>query len=171
MDVKQTIVDAERELKRLGEERVKIERREKALSQLVEICKSIAADESIGVESTEIQGTLTQAIREIVQRSTVPLTPPQIRDFLTDAGYSGSTPKNLLITVHTILQRLVLDKQIDRKDDGAYAWISPQEHMRRRTIETVGGITGMVAYPLRRRHYRRRRNPTCPPNETGTVKT
>lgn len=50
---------------------------------------------------------LQNAVRLVLERAyPIPLPPTQIRNTLTDAGLIGSSPKNLLISVHTVLTRI-----------------------------------------------------------------
>lgn len=58
---------------------------------------------------------LTEEIRTILGLTTVHLTPTQIRDSLIERGFkgSGSSPKNLLINVHTVLSRLWDARELD----------------------------------------------------------
>lgn len=55
------------------------------------------------------------------------LLPTEIREKLAAAGVTGSTPRNLLISIHTILTRLDKDKLIESTEQNgrtAYRWKS-----------------------------------------------
>jgi hypothetical protein len=76
----------------------------------------------------------TEQIRAIFQETTEPLTATQIRDILLERGITGSSPKNLLISVHTIIAR---EKEhletvnVDGKN--AYLWKGIRRFPRLRT--------------------------------------
>ncbi|HLK08911.1 MAG TPA: hypothetical protein VKV30_13235 [Candidatus Angelobacter sp.] len=56
------------------------------------------------------------------------LLPTEIREKLGAAGITGSTPRNLLISIHTILSRLDKDKLIETTEQNgrtAYKWKGP----------------------------------------------
>src|SRR5437899_10232836 len=48
----------------------------------------------------------TDKIRKMLSETTVPLQPTQIRDGLEAVGVKGSSSRNLLISVHTVLERI-----------------------------------------------------------------
>jgi hypothetical protein len=66
---------------------------------------------------------MTEHIRRVLQQTTIPLFPTQIRDSLKAVGIQGSSDKNLLISVHTVLSRLKADL-VESEQDGktAYKW-------------------------------------------------
>ncbi len=68
---------------------------------------------------------LQDAVLTVLRRSPVPLNPVEIREVLMASGMVGSSPKNLLISVHTVITRLG-----DR-------------------VEEVSGPDGKPAYKLR----------------------
>ncbi len=71
---------------------------------------------------------MTEHIKRVLQQTTIPLLPTQIRDSLKAVGISGSSDKNLLISVHTVLSRLKADLVASEQDGKtAYKW-------KRRTI-------------------------------------
>ena len=47
-----------------------------------------------------------EAVLVILAHASVPMTPVEIRDTLISSGVEGSSPKNLLIAVHTAITRL-----------------------------------------------------------------
>src|SRR5712692_4129904 len=76
----------------------------------------------------------TEQIRRMLQETTVPLAAVQIRDSLIAAGVSQSPPKNLLISVHTVLGRLESNlTKSERDGKTAYVWkhelgLQPRRH-------------------------------------------
>jgi hypothetical protein len=64
----------------------------------------------------------TDKIRKILSETPVPLVPTQVRDALQAAGVTGSSAKNLLINVHTVLERIEseLDKTTTPEGKTAY---------------------------------------------------
>lgn len=68
----------------------------------------------------------TDKIKHILQTTNVHLLPTQIRDALMNLGETGSSMKNLLIAVHSILARLepfLATKEVSGKT--AYKWKEP----------------------------------------------
>jgi hypothetical protein len=64
---------------------------------------------------------LTPEIKKILTLSTVHLSATQIRDALIQRGFQHSGPKNLLISVHTVLDRIKNELNvIDRDGKPAY---------------------------------------------------
>jgi hypothetical protein len=64
----------------------------------------------------------TDSIRKILIETTVPLVPTQIRDALQARGISGSSPKNLLINVHKVLERIEPELDQSTTSDGKNAY-------------------------------------------------
>jgi hypothetical protein len=80
----------------------------------------------------------TDHIRMILQQTTVHLLPTQIRDSCLNAGFKGSSLKNLLISVHNVLERdhaNLDEKQIEGKT--AYKWKTTVQIARPRLAELV----------------------------------
>jgi hypothetical protein len=78
----------------------------------------------------------TEHIKNVLQNTTVHLLPTQIRDSCLNAGFTGSSLKNLLISVHNVLDRIhdnLDEKQVEGKK--AYKWKTtiptPAETLRR----------------------------------------
>lgn len=64
---------------------------------------------------------LTEHIRNVLLASPVPLTPTDIRRSCLEVGIRGSSRKNLLIAVHSILKRFGYDvKRVQVKGKSAY---------------------------------------------------
>src|SRR2546430_17566201 len=64
----------------------------------------------------------TDRIRKILTETSVPLVPTQIRDALQERGISGSSPKNLLINVHKVLDRIEPELNQTTTRDGKTAY-------------------------------------------------
>jgi hypothetical protein len=65
----------------------------------------------------------TEAVRKVLARSATPLVPTEIRDALEIMGFEGSSPKNLLIHVHSVLRRLFENDEIEQVPrDGKMAY-------------------------------------------------
>jgi hypothetical protein len=76
----------------------------------------------------------TEQIRVIFQETTSPLTAVQIRDILLEKGVTGSSPKNLLISVHTIIAREKENLETVNMDGkNAYLWKGIRRFPRMRT--------------------------------------
>lgn len=100
-----------------------IDERRAALIRLIETLKVLAEDELYELAPPpgyEPEG-LTTEIRKILSLTTVHLTPMQIRDALIKRGFRHSSPKNLLISVHTVIGRLENDLDfVEREGKRAY---------------------------------------------------
>jgi len=98
-------------LTRIFEERVvlqsELERNQRELATIDLILEGLDFNESDAPLEGEPSG-MADHIRRLLQQTPVHLLPTQIRDVLTAAGITGSSPKNLLIGVHNVLSRLEL---------------------------------------------------------------
>lgn len=104
--------------KELDDEEEQINRELTALDQILDGLDFLNSDIPPDVEPTGF----TDSIRKILSETPVPLIPTQIRDLLQARGIQGSSPKNLLINVHKVLQRI--DPELDRTtmSDGKTAY-------------------------------------------------
>jgi hypothetical protein len=108
---------AQNELKRIEERRT-------VLLRLIQSLKELSTDEAY--ELTPPPGYtpkgLTEEIRTIMALTTVHLSAIQIRDALVLRGFEYSSPRNLLINVHTVIGRIEDDELdvIDRDGTKAY---------------------------------------------------
>ncbi len=64
----------------------------------------------------------TDQIRGILSMTNSHLVPTQIRDALMNAGVTGSSPKNLLISVHTVLGRIADELDMITTTEGKTAY-------------------------------------------------
>jgi len=117
------------EKERLDRENGEIERQLFGLEQILEGLEYLSTDVPPDIEAPGF----TDQIRQILQETDVPLTAVQIRDSLAAAGTTGSSPKNLLISVHTVLGRIESNLKKTEKDGrAAYVWKHPlRKHYRR----------------------------------------
>lgn len=97
-----------------------------------------------------------EKIETILKQTPVHLFPTQIRDELMEKGTKGSSPKNLLISIHNVLARI--EKNLDVKEvDGRYCYkwksaeIKPLRYnpvLRRRNLSNRQKISVGVFSPL-----------------------
>lgn len=64
----------------------------------------------------------TDKIRKLLSETSVPLVPTQIRDALEQAGVTASSSKNLLINVHTVIERIDDELEKLKRPDGKIAY-------------------------------------------------
>jgi len=92
----------------------------------------------------------TEQIRAIFQETTSPLTAVQIRDILLEKGITGSSPKNLLISVHTIIAREKDNLETVNTDGkNAYLWKGVRRFPRMRTAR-MRAFTGQGTSNVRK---------------------
>jgi hypothetical protein len=120
------------EKNRLDRENGEIERQLVGLERVLEGLEFLSSD----IPPEIATPGFTEEIRKTLQQASVPLTAIQIRDALLDAGIKHSSPKNLLISVHTVLGRLEDNLRKSEKDGkAAYIW----KHGRRRRYAFPSG--------------------------------
>ncbi|OAI57613.1 hypothetical protein AYO50_01245 [Acidobacteria bacterium SCGC AG-212-P17] len=91
-----------------------------------------------------------QKVEVIMKQTPIHLFPTQIRDELVDKGTKGSSPKNLLISIHNVLSRI--EKSLDVKEiDGrsAYKW-KESPPVQNRSADLAGVNRGGLLEALRR---------------------
>lgn len=91
-----------------------------------------------------------QKVEVILKQTPIHLFPTQIRDELVDKGTKGSSPKNLLISIHNVLSRI--ERSLDVKEvDGrsAYKW-KESPPAQNRYAELAGANPGGLLEALRR---------------------
>jgi hypothetical protein len=113
------------EKERLDRENGEIERQLIGLERVLEGLEFLSSDVPPEIE----EPGFTEQIRRTLQRTRVPLTALEIRDTLLEEGIQYSSPKTLLISVHTVLGRLMSDLQESKKDGKpAYTWKHTRGH-------------------------------------------
>ncbi|HYM76187.1 MAG TPA: hypothetical protein VE377_09440 [Candidatus Dormibacteraeota bacterium] len=130
------------------EELERLEQRRAALLRLIQNLKELSDDDAYELTPPPgyVPQGLTEEIRTILALTTVHLTPPEIRDSLVARGFKASSPKNLLINVHTVLSRLHDARELDEAEkDGKTAF-------KKRSVDisdTVAAMASGVHPPLR----------------------
>jgi len=108
---------------KLEEESAQIKRELIGLEQILEGLDFMSNDTPPDLEEVGF----TDQIRGILNMTNSHLVPTQIRDALMNAGVTGSSPKNLLISVHTVLGRIKDELDvIDRDGKPAYRVKKPR---------------------------------------------
>lgn len=95
-----------------------LEARKAALLRLIDDLKALAADDSFELQppADYVPKGITDEIRTILRLTTVHLDTVQIRDSLLRRGFEKSNPKNLLIAVHTVLNRIRDELDVIERD-------------------------------------------------------
>jgi len=124
---RQALKDARVELRRLFQEREKLERRIVKTKQSVLALQRMTDETHTGEFLSDIAERrvgLTDAVRSVLMASTRPLAPLDIRNKLEGIGYDIGTSPNVLNSVHTVVRRLRDSgevKQVGRKADSKWA--------------------------------------------------
>jgi hypothetical protein len=113
------------ETKRLSNEDEQIKRELIGLDQIIEGVELVSGD---GLPDLEPMG-FTDNIRKILTDTRTPLVPTQIRDALQERGISGSSPKNLLINVHKVLERIAPELTTIITADGKSAYVHKRKNL------------------------------------------
>ena len=129
MDYAQTLEEAKNRLQELAAKRDAIDREMQALLRIIEGIQIItqpaepATLELNTLAASNEPAGFTEAVRMIIGRSATPLVPTEIRDALETMGFEGSSPKHLLIHVHSVLRRLFENEEIEQVPrDGKIAY-------------------------------------------------
>jgi hypothetical protein len=139
---------------RLSEESQKIQRELTGLDELLESIEYMSGSDL--PPDLEPLGFSDQ-IRGIYQRATEPLTPVEIRDQLLQKGVTGSSARNLLISIHTVITREGEKGNLESaQKDGknAHVWKGPRRFPR---------------YALRRRQAFAGTGPSGAPNSPAST--
>jgi len=112
----EALQEAQAELARLDERR-------QSLIRLISNLKALCGYDELTPPPDYIPKGLTEEIRTILNLTTVPLDAMQIRDSMLNRGFENSNPKNLLISVHTVLKRIEGELQKSERD-GKPAYIA-----------------------------------------------
>ena len=125
-------------LTRIFEERVvlqsELERNQRELATIDMILEGLDFNESDAPLEGEASG-VSDHVRRLLQQTPVPLLPTQIREALTAIGITGSSRKNLLISVHNVLSRL--DRYLETTEINnrpAYRWKQDADRATKRGI-------------------------------------
>lgn len=122
MDTKKTLEQAKSELRDLLKKRDEIDRRLKGLVQVIDGLGTLGEKPQENDELAPIIAALsaglqassgfTDTVRAIINHSSGPITPVEIRDELVAAGFEGKSLKGILINVYTVISRLKKNDEI-----------------------------------------------------------
>lgn len=120
-DYQGQLQQAEKRLEQLEDERERIEREIAGITHVIEGLKFLAEklydddlpklgplDPPADFEDMNFAGM----IREVLARNREPMTRIEIREALQALGIKGTTPKHLLISVHTVIKRMLDRKEV-----------------------------------------------------------
>jgi hypothetical protein len=108
------------ERNRLKDEESQITRQLTGLDQVVD---GLDFMDGVGIPDLEPLG-FTDRIRRILNETNAPLLPTQIRDLLAAQGQTGSSAKNFLISIHTVLTRIDVELDKVKVEGGKIAYIN-----------------------------------------------
>ena len=89
----------------------------------------------------------TDQVRGILSMTNSHLVPTQIRDALMSAGVTGSSPKNLLISVHTVLGRIADELDTITTTEGKTAYKRKPSRTRKTFGQRIGEVSPAVQTP------------------------
>ncbi|MGA7474722.1 MAG: hypothetical protein WB616_05870 [Candidatus Sulfotelmatobacter sp.] len=115
----------------INEERAALQRELAAIDQILEGLDIYQSDAPLEGEASGV----SDHVRRLLQQTPVPLLPTQIREALTAIGITGSSRKNLLISVHNVLSRL--DRYLETTEINnrpAYRWKQDADRATKRGI-------------------------------------
>ena len=100
------------------DELAKLEERRAVLIRLIVSLKELSEDDRYELTPPPgyVPKGLTEEIRTILGLTTVPLDAVQIRDSMLVRGFSATSPKHLLISVHTVLGRIENELEISERE-------------------------------------------------------
>ena len=113
-DYKAELKRVEQQLAKLQSERDRIDREIAGTSHMLEALKFLATEpdfnEPASLDSEEAHADIetvgfSKKVREIMGRNREALTPVEIRDALQAEEIKATSPKHLLISVHTVIRR------------------------------------------------------------------
>lgn len=107
------------EKERLDRENGEIERQLVGLDYVLDGLEFLSSNRPAELEAPGF----TDQVRKVLQQTLQPLTATEIRDCLISTGVKHTSPKNLLISVHTVLGRIKSDlSEYERAGKAAYKW-------------------------------------------------
>lgn len=113
------------------EELAALEERRATLLRLIQNLKELSDDDKYELEPPPgyVPKGLTEEIRTILSLTTLPLDAVGIRDALIQRGFRYSSPKNLLIGVHTVLGRIKDELDVIEQEAGKPTYKAKQRGM------------------------------------------
>lgn len=145
MDYAQIVEGAQQKLKELMAKREALDREILAVTKIIEGAEIGAQSPSkynpedlrFSPTPDEEPAKFTDKVRMILKKSAIPLFPTEIRDQLESFGVEASSPKNMLIHVHKVLERLFENDEIvnvPREGKPAYKMLNPMEQAMRHYV-------------------------------------
>jgi hypothetical protein len=123
------------EKERLDRENGEIERQLVGLDYMLDGLEFLSTDRPPELETPGF----TEQVRKLLQQTLEPLTATDIRDRLIAADVKHTSPKNLLISVHTVLGRIKPDlREFERMGKPAYKWKRRFRVTRKRRLQWGG---------------------------------
>ena len=130
------------EKERLDRENGEIERQLVGLDYMLEGLQFLSTDRPAELE----QPGFTDQVRRVLQQTIEPMTAIEVRDCLLATGIKYSSPRNLLISVHTVLGRIKPDlREFEKAGKPAYKWKHRIAISRRRRLRFPRGANGQGA--------------------------
>lgn len=134
MDYERQLAEALKQYQRLENQKIAVEKQMTGWREIIESLQFLAQQED--ERSKELPPVeplpdleplgLTDAIRTVLREHRFPMGATDVRDALEARGIAGSSSKNLLINVHTVLKRLrKADEVHETTKDGqtTYKWM------------------------------------------------
>lgn len=162
---------AQSELQEIIRERARLDDRLNQLKKTIDALSALLKDNSdlakefsnsygilVGVEGLAASGAgdmgISDAIRQLLIESKAPLTPPEIRNYLSDKGFDFSAYANPLAVIHNTLKRLNKQGEIAGivgTTGEVTSYVVNQHHpamlLRKRTVPPPPGIDDIEDAP------------------------
>jgi hypothetical protein len=126
MDIGKTILELEEKKKSLFEQKLMIEHQIAVIDQTIKGFKFIGNPHAtMPLPSNLTELGLQDAVRAVFKHAyPLALTPVEIRNTLMEAGVIAKSPKNLLISIHTVIGRIRKELETVPQEQGksAYRW-------------------------------------------------
>src|SRR5712692_6849064 len=138
MDFGKQLKDAEKELLKLEQQKIDIERQMRGWVQVIEGWRVLNEEVSFGDSATREEvvaetetPSLPSKILAVLCQTGAAIGATQIRDQLVADRAADASAKNLLINIHTTLKRLVKTGQVEEvplvEGSKLYRYVSPME--------------------------------------------
>jgi len=128
---RQTLDRASAELSALIDERTRIDRRIEQLRHLVDGLRAVCGDDESTPGGPKVdlpdEAGMSDAIRQIIAASALPMKAPTIRDALVDEGFDANQYSSMLTVVHNTLNRLERQGEIVKvrfPTGGLWGWVT-----------------------------------------------
>lgn len=144
MNHKRELAEAVERFRQLESQKAAIEKQMRGWAEIIEALQFLVQQQDLSKPIPEPPADLeplglTDAIRSVLREHRIPMTATDVRDDLEARGITGSSSKNLLINVHTVLGRLKTAGEVAERINAAagkktYTWLSPMS----RALKEVG---------------------------------